>query len=154
MTSQLQTGTPCCQTSAGWGGGGGGGVEKGGRYEGGIRVFEGVVIRDRLSAPHRTLNSDTSGQASELNDVYCRFNTWDFSTERNSLTESLISVASEGQEEALTVTEDEVLRVLRRTYPNKSAGRDNVKPCLLKHCTDQLSSIFSVYHVQPVSVSM
>ena len=99
-------------------------------------------------------NSDTSGEAGELNDVYCRFDTCDFSRERNSLTESLISVASEGQEEALTVREDEVLRVPRRTYPNKSAGRDNVKPGLLKPCAYQLAYIFSVYHVQPVFASM
>ena len=40
----------------------------------------------------------------ELNDLYSRIDTYDFSTERNSLTET-ISIASEGQEEALTVTQ-------------------------------------------------
>ena len=38
----------------------------------------------------------------ELNDFYCRIDTYDFSTERNSSTET-ISIAGEGQEEALTV---------------------------------------------------
>ena len=72
------------------------------------------------------LSSATRDYANELNNFYCCFDTHGFSTERNSLTESLISIACEGQEEALTVTEDVVLRVLRRTNPNKPAGPENI----------------------------
>ena len=62
--------------------------------------------------------------------LYGESDTYDFSTERNGLTESLICIAREGQEEVLTVTEDEVLRALRGTNQNESAGPDDVKPSL------------------------
>ena len=78
----------------------------------------------------------------ELNDFDCRFDTHDFCTERNSLTESLISIAGEGQEEALTVTEDEVLRVLRGTNPNKPA--DLIILNRVTNCADELSSILCI----------
>jgi len=61
------------------------------------------------------LSSDTRMYANELNDFYCRFGTYDFSTERNNLSENRICIASEGQKEALTVMEDEVLIVLTGT---------------------------------------
>ena len=52
--------------------------------------------------------------------LYGESDTYDFSTEKNCLTESLICIAREGQEEVLTVTEDEVLiRVLRETNQNE-----------------------------------
>ena len=64
-----------------------------------------------LMSGHKEKKGSSSGLCSatreyddELNDFYCRIDTYDFSTEINSSTET-ISIASESQEEALTVTQ-------------------------------------------------
>lgn len=71
------------------------------------RVWKGTS----LMSGHKGKKGSASGLCpatreydDELNDFYCRIDTYDFSTERNSSTKT-ISIASKSQEEALTVTQ-------------------------------------------------
>ena len=79
-------------------------------------------------------NNDLSF-ANELNTFYGRFDTSDFSTERNLLSEQF------GSSESITITEEEVRRILKRIDPRKAPGPDGIRGYVLKECREQLSPV-------------
>ena len=79
-----------------------------------------VCVRAYRCLPISLLLSLSLLSYQQCNQAILESDTYDFSTETNGLTESLICIAREGQEHVLTVTEDEVLiRVLRETNQNE-----------------------------------
>lgn len=78
--------------------------------------------------------SDDMAFANELNCFYGRFDTSDFSTERNLLREQLCS----GQ--PLIITE-EVRGILKGINPRKAPGPDGVRGYVLRKCREQLNKV-------------
>lgn len=88
---------------------------------------------------HITTNGDDLSFANELNIFYDRFETADFSSERNTIRQQLVY----DNTPSIRVTTDEVRRIFNRIDPKKSAGPDHVRGRVLKECSEHLSPIFA-----------
>ncbi|KAL1270865.1 hypothetical protein QQF64_029881 [Cirrhinus molitorella] len=73
----------------------------------------------------------------KLNEFYVRFDTL------NTNQRSVILPAEEAQSSSLIVTLTEVLRVLSRTNPRKTAGPDNIPGHALRVCSSELAEVFT-----------
>ena len=90
------------------------------------------------------MNTTTEG-LNDLSDFYACFDCHDFSESRNNLTDRLlVNTTAEENGEYMTASDDEILRHLKRTNPNKAAGPDGIKPSTLKSCAKQLCSILCI----------
>ena len=80
--------------------------------------------------------------ANELNAFYARFDCIDFSCEREERMKVLNEQRKdECESERIILTENEVLRSLKKLKHTKSSGPDNIGTNLLKRCADQLCEI-------------
>ena len=85
----------------------------------------------------------------DLNTFYCRFDSHDFSTERNSVRDTLLS-SDNHVSSVLEFDELCVSKALSSVNPNKGPGPDCVTPKVLKYCAEQLSFIFT--HIFNMSI--
>ena len=80
--------------------------------------------------------------ADKLNSFYARFDVYDFKNERDEAIAEIMC-DSDPQEE-FVVSEREVECVFRKVHERRACGPDGLKAWIFKHCSVQLSYIYSV----------
>jgi hypothetical protein len=105
-------------------------------------VWDGMkVITGYSKSKKSDVSDNTVTYANELNDFYARFDSHDFVSEREEVVSSLDNV-SNGVYDPITVTVDDVCRVMKTLNVNKAAGPDCIRPKVLKICAEQLCHVF------------
>lgn len=100
--------------------------------------WQGVytMIEKEEKKRHVSNNGDDLTFANDLNTFYARFDTSDFSTERNLIRQQLDC----GQ--PLVITAEEVCRTFKKINPRKAVGPDRIRGRVLKECREKLSPVF------------
>ncbi|GFR99509.1 Non-LTR (Long terminal repeat) retrotransposon and domain-containing protein [Elysia marginata] len=83
----------------------------------------------------QSADSEDSSLPDKLNEFYARFDRENTSTP--------VPLPCDNHDPPFLVTEQETRRALTRLDMNKAAGPDNIKPRLLKTCSNQLASVFT-----------
>ena len=81
--------------------------------------------------------------ANELNDFYCRFDCHDFKNIQEDITSSFNTSDNEDHS-PLLITEKEVASIFKQVNVAKASGPDKLSGTLVKHCAEQLSTIFYI----------
>ena len=94
-----------------------------------------------------TNDSSSSGPGSDIdvnqaNQYFARFDSTDFSVEREAILSSLAQPSPEGSCPPISISSEEVRLELKRMKVNKGPGPDGVLPRTLKVCADQLCHVF------------
>ena len=98
-------------------------------------IWRGLkAITNYKPSPKNTMATDTN-LPDRLNDFYSRFD------KLNTTSPSCITPSSSLP--PFAVDEYVVRSMFQRLNSRKAAGPDNISPCLLKLCADQLSSVFT-----------
>ncbi|GFS05748.1 neural cell adhesion molecule 1 [Elysia marginata] len=84
-------------------------------------------------------DSEDSRVPDKLNEFFARLDRENTSTH--------VPLQCDNHDPTFLVTEQETRRALTRLDVNKAAGPDNIKPRLLKTCSNQLASIFTFFHL-------
>lgn len=114
------------------------------------RVWEGMNLMSgrKKQQGSRVSASASVDYANELNRFYARFDCHNFEKDREQRQRTLAEgMTSEGIE----VSEEEVLKTLKKLNPNKAPGPDGVRPSVLKVCAEQLYRILSIIFNQSLS---
>ena len=89
----------------------------------------------------------------DLNVFYNRFDRHDFSQTRTELIVRLVDIPMCEQGKIMSVTEDDVVRQLRKTNARKAAGPDGIKPKVLTLCAEHFCSVLTVIFNMSLSQS-
>ena len=85
-------------------------------------------------------DSERKEWAEGLNEFYCRFDTIDFTKERERVCERLAECAKD--DEMPMIEKDTVEKVFGNINPNKAPGPDKISGKLLKACKNELSQVY------------
>ena len=105
----------------------------------GVKTLSGL---QNNRSPSHLRSEECVEFAENLNSFYCRFDTHNFTQEREELTTNLNILCNAVSDTNIELHPREVDRVFKRTNPHKAPGPDNISGRLLKVCHEQLAEVF------------
>ena len=106
------------------------------------KVWDGLnLMGGRTNVNRGSVYCESKEYTNEVNNFYSRFDSHDFSKERDDLKKELL--ISNKSYNDIIIDESEVLKTMKKLNPTKAKGPDGVGPRVLKLCANQLCGIFS-----------
>ena len=108
-----------------------------------------LITRSKIERKTPRLLCDP-GIAEKLNTFYCRFDTHDFSKEREVRIKHLREKIAKDENEPI-ISDDQIIKIIQEIKPNKAAGPDKLTAKLIKYCKYELLPI--VKHIFQLSLN-